>query len=75
MSRVLSFVPGLGQVGICGRCQDVHLTCGGVTLRFAKEAFFELGRMIQAAAGHPALGAEGHLGFSKQWTPGKHLAN
>ncbi|MGQ0645729.1 MAG: hypothetical protein ACT4O3_09595 [Elusimicrobiota bacterium] len=76
MSRVLSFVPGLGQVGMCGRCQDVHLVCGGVTLRLAKEAFFELARMIQAASGHPALGgADGLAGFSKEWTPGKHLSN
>lgn len=59
-ARVLAEEKGVGQVVLCGACEDVHLSVGGVTLRVGRQDFLRLAGMLRAAASrldHPADGS------------------
>lgn len=52
---VLAEEKGVGQVVLCGDCDDVHLAVGSVVLRLGRGSFRRLARMVGAAAGHASL--------------------
>jgi hypothetical protein len=56
MAWVLSEKRGVGAVVVCGRCEDVHLSCGNLNLRLPKDVFLAVANMVRTAA--EALAAE-----------------
>ena len=74
MHRILAEKEGIGQVVVCPRCSDVHVSCGRMSFRLPQDAFHALAQMLQSAAAHPALApAQGSLparGEMKLLNPG-----
>lgn len=55
MQNVLSEIPGLGRVLMCGGCDEVHVGVGRASFRLPREMFLSLSRMMAEAAAHPSL--------------------
>jgi hypothetical protein len=66
MHQILAEAPGLGQVALCGNCEDVHLALGNTAVRLPKEVFLEIVKMARRAADHPLLsdGVEGRYSIA-----------
>lgn len=52
---VLAEEKGIGQVVLCGDCDDVHLAMGSVVLRLERGSFRRVARMLRTAAEHASL--------------------
>jgi hypothetical protein len=50
MQNVLSEVPGLGRVMMCGNCDEVHVAVGRSSFRIPQEMFSALAGMFSRAA-------------------------
>ena len=71
MYDVLAESSGLGRVVRCGDCADIHLTCGGVSLRLTPEAFGGLLAMMKRAARKMAQEEAGVESFSVSFNDGR----
>ena len=49
MENLVLSESSIGEITLCGRCENIHLSCGNFSTSFSREAFNELEKMVSQA--------------------------
>lgn len=49
MNETILSESSIGEIFLCGKCGNIHLTCGNFTTAFTARAFQELEKMVSQA--------------------------